>query len=81
VAALLAQVLVVVGGGLLLGTALFAPLTRGQLGGLSLEFDGTAVLVWWVLLGVLALVSALFAVRRVLAIEPVAATSGGGLDR
>ncbi len=75
---LLFQVVVIVGLGLVVGVALYASLTRVDLGFLTLRFDPTAVLVWSVLLMALGLGSALVAVRRVLRIDPVEATTGGG---
>jgi len=78
VRALLVQVLVVVGGGVLLGTLAYAPLSQAELGGLALRFDPAAVGGWGVLLIVLGLVSAIAAARRVLAVDPLEATSGGG---
>lgn len=81
VQALLVQVLVVLGGGLAVGILLYAGLARGRIGGIPLRFETNAVLVWTLLLSVGGLVSALFSARRVLAIEPYAATTGGGVGR
>jgi putative ABC transport system permease protein len=78
VRSLLVQVVIVVGGGLVVGTLLFFPLSQARLGGLSLRFDPGAVAFWWVVLLVLGLISALFAARRVLRIDPIEATVGGG---
>ncbi len=78
VRSLLVQVVIVVGGGLALGTLLYWPLSQAQVGTLSLRFDVGAVAFWWVLLLVLGLFSALFAARRVLRIDPIEATVGGG---
>ena len=78
VRSLLIQVLIVVGGGILVGTALFVPLSQATVGSLSLRFDPVAVLVWSALLLGLGLVSAIAAARRVLGIDPVEATTGGG---
>src|SRR3546814_4657231 len=39
VRSLLVQVVIVVGGGVILGTALYAPLSRTELGSLALSFD------------------------------------------
>jgi putative ABC transport system permease protein len=74
---LLVQVLVVVGGGIVLGTALYAPLSRLTLGTLALDFDWGTVAFWAALLMGLGLLSALVAARRVLAIDPIEATTGG----
>ena len=78
VRSLLIQVLIVVGGGILAGTLLFVPLSQATVGGLSLRFDPAAVLVWSALLLGLGVASAIVAARRVLAIDPVEATTGGG---
>jgi putative ABC transport system permease protein len=78
VRSLLVQVVIVIGGGLLIGVALYAPLTAVGLGDLSLRFDPAAVAFWSILLLVLGLASALVAARRVLAIDPLEATTGGG---
>lgn len=78
VRSLLVQVVIVIGGGLILGTALYAPLTRVEIGSISLRFDPGAVAFWSALLFVLGLASAGVAARRVLAIDPIEATTGGG---
>ncbi len=78
VRSLLVQVVIVIGGGLVVGTALYAPLTSVELGSLTLRFDPMAVAFWSVLLLVLGLLSAVVAARRVLAIDPLEATTGGG---
>ncbi|MET1006943.1 MAG: hypothetical protein ABWX96_15455, partial [Propionibacteriaceae bacterium] len=65
------------GGGIVLGTALFAPLSQVSLGTLALKFDWGNVAFWAVLLLSLGLLSALVAARRVLAIDPIEATTGG----
>lgn len=78
VRSLLVQVVLVVGGGLVLGTALYVPLSQMEVGSIALRFDATAVAVWAVLLLGLGLLSALVAARRVLAIDPIEATTGGG---
>jgi putative ABC transport system permease protein len=77
--ALVVQVVVIVGLGLLVGIALYAPLTVVPVTALTLRFESTAVLAWSALLLALGLLSSLLAARRVLAIEPVAATTGTGL--
>lgn len=78
VRSLLVQVVAVIGGGIVIGTALYAPLSQVQLGSIALRFDPRAVAVWSALLLGLGLLSALAAARRVLAIDPVEATVGGG---
>lgn len=74
---LLTQVVLIVGLGLILGVAMFFPLSQSRVGGLLLRFDPTVVLTWSVLLMVLALVSAVASLRRVLRIDPIAATHAG----
>lgn len=78
VRSLLVQVLIVVGGGLIIGVAIYAPLTQAQVGSIALRFDVNAVVFWSVLLLVLSLLSALASARRVLKIDPIEATTGGG---
>lgn len=79
VRALLVQVVIVIGGGVVVGTALYAPLSQAEVGTLALRFDVAAVAFWAVLLLALGLLSALVAARRVLAIDPLEATTGGGI--
>jgi len=78
VRSLLIQVVLVVGGGIVIGIALFAPLTLVPLGAITIRFDPGTVLFWSVGLLVLGVASALVAARRVLAIDPLEATTGGG---
>ena len=61
--ALLVQVLIIVGLGLVLGTALYYPLTLFDATSLSLRFDIGVVLVWSALLIALGLASSLLAAR------------------
>ena len=79
VAALLVQVVVIVGVGLLVGILLYTPLTVVSATSLGIRFETAAVLGWSVVLLVLGLLSSLLAARRVLAIDPVVATTGVGL--
>jgi putative ABC transport system permease protein len=79
VASLLIQVVVIIGAGLLIGTLLYFPLSQSALGGIALSFETGAVVFWSVLLLVLGLASALVAARRVLAIDPIEATTGQGV--
>jgi putative ABC transport system permease protein len=81
VGSLLLQVLLIVGGGLAIGTALYAPLSQLRIGGIPLRFETQAVVIWWVALLALGALSSLVSARRVLAIEPVRATTGAGLGR
>jgi putative ABC transport system permease protein len=78
VRSLMFQVVLVIGGGLLIGIALYTPLSQAKLGEVQLGFDLTAVLVWSALLMGLGLLSALVSARRVLKIDPIEATTGGG---
>jgi len=78
--ALLTQVVAVMGAGLALGIALYTPLSLGRVGGLALRFDTAAVLAWSALLMILGLVGSAVSFRRVLTIDPLEATTGGGLQ-
>lgn len=78
VRSLLIQALIIIGGGIAAGTLLFFPLSQAKVGKLTLSFDPAAVLFWAALLLSLGLLSVLVAARRVLAIDPMAATTGGG---
>ncbi|MGI9598504.1 MAG: ABC transporter permease [Acidimicrobiales bacterium] len=78
VSSLLIQVLIIVVTGLVLGTLLYYPVSQQTLGGLPLRFETEAVVFWTVLLVVLAVASALLSARRVLQIDPMTATTGGG---
>ena len=75
---LLFQAVLLVGLGFLIGIALYTPVSQQRLGGIQLRFETTAVITWAILLLVLGAASSLLAVRRVLSIEPVEATTGGG---
>ena len=79
VSSLLIQVVVIVGAGLIIGTLLYYPLSQGALGGIALDFETGAVIFWSVLLLTLGLVSSVVAARRVLAIDPIEATTGQGV--
>lgn len=81
VRSLVAQVVVVLAVGILIGIALYTPLSNQQLGGIPLSFQTGAVVFWSVLLMVLGVLSSLFAARRVLAIDPIEATNGPGVGR
>jgi putative ABC transport system permease protein len=78
VTALLVQAVIIVGLGFGLGVALYTPLSQRRLGGIPLRFETTAVVTWAILLVVLGLGSSLLSARRVLAIDPIEATTGGG---
>lgn len=79
VASLLIQVVIIVGLGLVVGALLYLPLSGRNLGGIQLRFSWPAVAFWSVLLMTLALASSLIAARRVLRIDPIAATTGAGV--
>jgi putative ABC transport system permease protein len=79
VAALLIQALIIMLAGFALGTLLYLPVSTLELGGLSLRFETAAVLIWAALLISLGVASALLAARRVLAIDPIEATTGAGV--
>jgi putative ABC transport system permease protein len=76
---LLIQVVVIIGAGLVIGTALYFPVSQSDLGGLALNFETGAVVFWSVLLLVLGVASSLIAAKRVLAIDPIEATTGQGV--
>lgn len=78
VKALLTQVLIVLGGGIALGTALYAATTLIEIGTLTLTVSWGEVAFWAALLLGLGVLSSLAAVRRVLAIDPVEATTAAG---
>jgi len=78
VRSLLIQVALVVGGGIVIGVLLFSPLTLIQFGAISIRFDPGSVLAWSAGLLLLGVAGALVAARRVLAIDPLEATTGGG---
>ena len=56
---------------------MYIPLSQQQLGGIPLRFETAAVVFWAVLLLVLGVGSSLISARRVLAIDPIEATTGG----
>jgi putative ABC transport system permease protein len=76
-AGVLVQVVVVLGAGLALAVAAYTAFASQRIDGLAVGFDRTAVVSWTVALLALGLVSAAASVRRVLAVEPVAALAGG----
>ncbi len=75
---LLIQAVIIVAGGFLIGVALYTPVSQQRLGGIPLRFETRAVVVWAILLLVLGIGSSLLSARRVLAIDPIEATTGGG---
>jgi putative ABC transport system permease protein len=80
-ASLLAQVVSILAAGLLIGTALYGLITRFPVAGADLPFQVGAVAFWATILLALGCVSALFAARQVLRIDPIAATTGAGVGR
>lgn len=78
VRSLMLQVVLVIAGGLAVGIALYTPLSQARLGEIKLSFDVGAVVFWSALLLGLGLLSAVVAARRVLAIDPIEATTGEG---
>lgn len=78
---LMVQVVVVIVAGVAFGTLLYAPLASSKLGTIALKFQTGAVVFWGVLLLVLGVISALFSARQVLRIDPIAATTGAGVER
>ena len=77
---LLIQVALVLVLGIAIGIGLYVPISSLRLGSIPLEFQAGAVLVWSAVLFVLGLLSALVSARRVLAIDPIAATTGQGVS-
>jgi hemin transport system permease protein len=78
VRSLLVQVAMLTGAGVAIGALMYVPFSQAKVGKLQLSFDGAAVLFWATLLMCLALASAVAAARRVLKIDPLEATTGGG---
>ena len=78
VRSLLFQVIAILGGGIVVGTALYAAASLIEIGTLTIRFDWWTVLFWAGVLTTLGLIASLGAVRRVLAIDPIAATRPGG---
>lgn len=81
VTSLLVQVVLVMGIGVAVGIALYAPISTRRLGGIPLRFETGAVVFWTVLLLVFGTLSSLVSARRVLRIDPIAATTGAGVGR
>lgn len=76
VSSLLVQAVIIVGVGFAIGLALYTPISQQRLGGIPLRFETNAVILWAALLAVLGVGSSLLAARRVLAIDPIEATTG-----
>ncbi len=79
IAALVIQVVIVLAAGLSLGVAAFGLLARADTTALSLRFDVATVAAWCLVLLVLGVLSSVLCARRVLAIDPVTATTVAGL--
>lgn len=77
VKSLLFQSVIIIFASFALGLALYAPVSQQRLGGIPLRFETAAVLAWAVIMTVLGVGSSLVAARRVLAIDPIEATTGG----
>lgn len=76
VSALITQVVLVLIAGLGLATALYLVASRQRLDNLALSPDPQALAFWITLLSVLGALSAIASARRVLSIDPIAATTG-----
>jgi putative ABC transport system permease protein len=81
VSSLLIQAVIIVGVGYLIGLALYTPISQRQMGSVPLRFETGAVIFWAVTLLLLGVGSSLLAARRVLAIDPMEATTAGGANR
>lgn len=81
VASLLIQAALIVSVGYLIGMFLYYPVSQQRVGGLELRFETPSVVGWAIALFVLGIGSSLVAARRVLRIDPVAATTGVGVER
>ena len=77
---LLAQVAIIMVVGIAIGVALYAPLSVQRLGGIPLRFETRAVVFWAGLLLACGVLASLVAVRRVLRIDPIEATTGAGVS-
>ncbi len=80
VRSLLIQVVAVVLSGAVLATGLFWLASLGGAGGLGITVEPMPVLATTLVVLVLALLTSLAAVRRVLRIDPIAATTGAGVQ-
>ena len=78
VRSLLVQALIIVAAGFAIGVGLYPPVSQQRLGGIPLRFETSAVVFWAIALVLLGVGSSLIAARRVLRIDPIEATTGGG---
>ena len=74
---LLIQAVIIITAGFLIGLAIYTPISQRRLGGIPLRFETNAVVFWAILLMALGIGSSLLSARRVLAIDPIEATTGG----
>ncbi len=74
---LLIQAVIIIGVGYLIGLAIYTPISQVRLGGIQLRFETQAVIFWAILLMILGIGSSLVSAKRVLAIDPIEATTGG----
>jgi len=77
VGSLLIQAVIIITVGYLIGLAIYAPISQQRLGGIPLRFETNAVVFWAILLMILGIGSSLISAKRVLAIDPIEATTGG----
>ncbi len=77
VTSLLIQAVIIIAAGFLIGLAVYAPVSQRRLGGIPLRFETNAVIFWAILLMILGTGSSLISAKRVLAIDPIEATTGG----
>lgn len=75
----LVQVAFVLAAGLVLATLAYGLLSQQRVDDLPIAFDRRAIATWSAVLGVLGVLSALGSIRRVVAVDPVHAVTGGGL--
>ena len=78
VRSLMVQVVIVTGVGIAIGIAMYAPVSSARLGSIPLRFETGSVIFWSVLLLAMGVISSAVSARRVLAIDPIEATTGGG---
>jgi putative ABC transport system permease protein len=81
VRSLLAQVLLVMVGGIVIGAGLLLLASLGSSPDFPIGFDVGIVVTRGVVLVVLAAIASLAAIRRVLRIDPIAATVPAGVER
>jgi putative ABC transport system permease protein len=77
VQSLVLQAVIIVTAGFGIGLVLYWPVSQQRLGGIPLRFETGAVAFWAVTLMALGIASSMLSARRVLAIDPIEATTGG----